>query len=197
MIFHRLPLMTLGLILAGGLLAAQDSDTPRQEGERDTRTRAEDTTRRERQATTAESEAGAAATEQDPAARRDRVSERVRRASRLPRTTEQAREAGVPEERVRETIRVVRERGIPADEAQEIIEVETEEVRQGGNPDNFGSFVQQAKESGLRGRELAEAIHAEQIARGMKKPKTGSDTDRGHSKGKGRDKNAGKKGGIQ
>jgi hypothetical protein len=78
---HRLPLVTLGLILAGGLLAAQDFDTPRQQGERGTRTRAEDTTRRERQAATAESE------------------------------------AGVPEERVRETLRVVRERGIPAYEA--------------------------------------------------------------------------------
>jgi hypothetical protein len=36
---------------------------------------------------------------------------------------------------------------------------------------NFGATVQELKAGGLRGRELARAIHAEQIARGMKKPK--------------------------
>ena len=190
---RRLLLLGLVLIVTTGFIGAQDREDTRPERERTPRE--EKSIRQDR--TTANGEAGATTTEGEPdaAVRRERVSDRVLRASRLPRTTSQAREAGVPEERVRETIRVVRERGIPADEAQEIIEVETEEVLRGGNPENFGAFVQQAKESGLRGRELAEAIHAEQIARGMKKPKHGSDMDRGHSSGKGHDKNKGKKGG--
>lgn len=189
---RRLLSLTLMLIVAGGMAAAQDREDTRGERERG------DTTRRELPTTAEEGEASTSDTERATTTERQRTADRVRRASRLPRTTSQAREAGVPEERVRETIRVARERGIPADEAQRILEVETEAVRQGGNPDNFGSFVQQAKESGLRGRELAEAIHAEQIARGMKKPGKGQDDDRdgkARGKGKGHDKSSGKKGG--
>jgi len=97
--------------------------------------------------------------------------ERLRRAIRLPRTTEEAREAGVPEERVREILRTGRESRIPPDEMDEILVVENEAIRGGGPVGNFGATVQELKADGLRGRELARAIHAEQIARGMKKPK--------------------------
>jgi hypothetical protein len=98
--------------------------------------------------------------------------ERLRRAVRLPRTTEEAREAGVPEERVREILRTGRESRIPPDEMDEILVVENRAIREGGPVGNFGATVQELKASGLSGRELARAIHAEQIARGMKKPKT-------------------------
>jgi hypothetical protein len=120
--------------------------------------------------------AGGFATAQDTAAEdtaQERVTlrERLRRAIRLPRTTEEAREAGVPEERVREILRTGRERRIPPDEMDEILVVENQAIREGGPVGNFGAVVQELKAGGLRGRELARAIHAEQVARGMKKPK--------------------------
>jgi len=102
---------------------------------------------------------------------RESLRDRMQRAIRLPRTTEEARKEGVPEEEVREVLRTGRERGIPPGEMEEILEAENEELRRGGGADNFGAAVQEMKASGLRGRELADAIHAEQVARGMKKPK--------------------------
>jgi hypothetical protein len=99
------------------------------------------------------------------------IAERMRRAIRLPQTTEESREAGAEESKIREILREARERAVPAGDMQEILETENDELRRGGNPENFGAVVQALKAQGLRGRELAEAIHAEQIARGMKKPK--------------------------
>jgi Na+-transporting methylmalonyl-CoA/oxaloacetate decarboxylase gamma subunit len=97
--------------------------------------------------------------------------DRIRRAILLPRTAQESREQGVPEDRVREVLRTSRERRIPASDTQEILEVENEAIRTGAEKTNFGAAVRSSKESGLRGRELAEAIHAEQAVRGMKKPK--------------------------
>ena len=59
--------------------------------------------------------------------------------------------------------------------------------------DTFGSFVRTQKEEGLRGRELADAIHAEQEARGMRGSAPDDDglddedEREGHGKAKGRD----------
>jgi len=118
---------------------------------------------------------------------REQIRERIRRAMRLPEVVQESRDAGVPEEKVREVLDTARERDLKVGEVEEIFEIENEAIRQGGNPDNFGAAVQQMKASGLRGRELADAIHAEQYARGMKKPKK----DKGY-KGKGKGKGKGK-----
>jgi hypothetical protein len=99
-----------------------------------------------------------------------RIIDRVKEALGLPQTAREAREAGASEDKIREVLETARSRGVPADETRRILETENEELRKGGNPDDFGAAVHRLKESGLRGRELAEAIHAEQIARGMKKP---------------------------
>ena len=99
------------------------------------------------------------------------ILERVRDAIRLPQTAKESRDAGIADGKVREVLEAARTRGIPADEARRILVIENEALKHGGNPDNFGAAVHRLKESGLRGRELAKAIHAEQIARGMKKPK--------------------------
>jgi hypothetical protein len=96
------------------------------------------------------------------------IIERVKEAIALPRAAKESREAGAAEDKVREVLEAARSRGIPAGETSKILEVENEELRKGGNPDNFGAAVHQLKASGLRGRELAKAIHAEQVARGMK-----------------------------
>ena len=97
--------------------------------------------------------------------------ERVRQSVRLPQATQEAREAGAPEGRIAEILQTARERAVPAADVEEILRTETTVLREGGNPDNFGAVVLELKAGGLRGRELAEAIHAEQVARGMKKAK--------------------------
>lgn len=136
---HRFVIVTLVLVLAGGLALAQDPEAEK--------TRPEG----------------------DKASAMERLKERMREAIGLPRSAEEAREAGVEEEKVREILRTGRDNGVSAEEMKDIIDTENAELRQGGNPENFGAAVQAMKASGLRGRELADAIHAEQAARGMKK----------------------------
>lgn len=155
------PIAALAVLL-GGVAAAQETQVP------ETETGREDRTARTRDSTVEEE--------------RVTLRERMERAMRLPRTTDEAREEGVPEEQVREVLRTGRERRIPAGDMEVILETENETIREGGDKDNFGAAVQTMKADGLRGRELAEAIHAEQIARGMKKPK-----GEGHGRGKGKD----------
>lgn len=114
-------------------------------------------------------EAPARAGEEEAETKPVTIIERVKEAMALPRTAKDSREAGATEEKIREVLEAARARGVPAGETRKILEVENEELRKGGNPDNFGAAVHHLKESGLRGRELAEAIHAEQAARGMKR----------------------------
>jgi hypothetical protein len=160
-------LLALIAIVAVGTVAAQERSSDPREGK---------TAERERPAQTEEPE-------EEAKSGISAIFERLRRASRLPRTAEDAREEGVDEERVRDAIRVARERDMTAAETQEILETEVEEIRRTGNPENFGAAVQEMKQSGLRGRELAQAIHAEQIARGMKKPKKEHPGKHGRAKG--------------
>lgn len=135
----RIFIVTLALVLAGGLAVAQDqeAESTRPDGEKKS------------------------AVEQ--------LKDRMRQAIRLPRSAEDAREAGVDQEKVREVLKTGRDNGVSADEMKVILDTENSGLREGGNPENFGASVQAMKASGLRGRELADAIHAEQAARGMKK----------------------------
>jgi hypothetical protein len=103
---------------------------------------------------------------------------RIREVMSLPVRTTEAREWGVPEERVRTTIWDIRRGGVPAEDATRIFDEEVRIVREGGSKDNFGAFVHSRVEAGMRGRELADAIHAEHARRGMGKP-----TDAGRKQG--------------
>lgn len=98
------------------------------------------------------------------------VLDKVRAALNLPVSTNTAREWGVPDERVRTTIWDIHRAGVPADDAARIFDEEVRIVREGGSKDNFGAFVKDRVNAGLRGRELADAIHAEHARRGMGKP---------------------------
>lgn len=100
----------------------------------------------------------------------DSLLDRLRAAMELPVYTSEAREAGVPDERVNATIRDIFRSGVPADDAAEILDAETRTVREGGSRDNFGAYVRSQVESGVRGRALADAIHREHARRGMGKP---------------------------
>lgn len=89
------------------------------------------------------------------------------RALELPEIFQRARSAGVPDSSLRDMIDAMRRRGIPTAEAIPAVEMELEAVEQGGNRDNFGSFVRAQVEAGVRGQELAARIRAERQARGM------------------------------
>lgn len=103
----------------------------------------------------------------------------VMRVLRLPRTTTEAREKGVPDSTIGGIIEVLRRDRVPAGDAQKVIEDELEATEKGQPADNFGAFVQAQHRKGLRGRELADAIHAEQARRGIGqgKDRPGRDDD--------------------
>jgi hypothetical protein len=67
------------------------------------------------------------------------------------------------------TSQILRESGVPDEEVQSVIEAAS--VREHGPVDNFGAFVQDQLAAGLRGRDLAAAIHAEHARRGIGKGK--------------------------
>lgn len=92
-------------------------------------------------------------------------------AIKLPRAADEAREEGVPEEDVRIAIEGAFKRGVPASETKEVMSESSRTVRENGPIDNFGAFVQAQLDRGLRGRELAAAIHTEHARRGIGKGK--------------------------
>lgn len=103
----------------------------------------------------------------------------VMRVLELPRILQRARAAGARDTTVQDLMDIIRRRGIPPEEAIPAIELEVETIEAGGNRDNFGAFVRAQVESGLRGRELAEAIRAEKQARGMGRPQGAGAQGRG------------------
>jgi len=159
---NKLLIAILALVCAGGPAVAQDREA------RDTRP---------------EGEARSAL---------EQLQDRLRAAIHLPRSAEEAREAGVDRDRLREVLRAGRDNGVFAGEMTVILDTENEGLRQGGNPENFGAAVQAMKASGLRGRALAEAIHAEQAARGMKKQERYRERLRFHPGGEAKGKGSGK-----
>ena len=90
-------------------------------------------------------------------------------AARLPTVTREARVLGVPERDLQTIFAAAREHRIPAGNLAEVLSEENKAIRQHGPVDNFGAFVQEKLDAGLRGRELAAAIHAEHAARGIGK----------------------------
>ncbi|MCG6954946.1 MAG: hypothetical protein LJF04_03065 [Gemmatimonadetes bacterium] len=91
-------------------------------------------------------------------------------AIRLPALVTEARQAGVTETVVREVLDGLRGRGLTADEAAMVVSEEIDAVKAGEPKDNFGGFVRQQLDAGLRGRALAQAIRAEHRARGIGRP---------------------------
>lgn len=94
----------------------------------------------------------------------------ILQAIRLPTATREARELGVPETEIRSVFDLARERKVSPGSLAELFTAENEAIRQNGRIDNFGGFVQRQLDAGLRGRDLAAAIHAEHARRGMGKP---------------------------
>jgi hypothetical protein len=115
----------------------------------------------------------------------------------LPAKADDARKAGVPDSTVQSILGILVKEKVPAEDAVIILTSERDAGREGGAKDNLGAFVQRQHAAGLRGRALADAIHAEQERRGMRK--RGPDGERemddhdGMSRGKKPDAAKGKK----
>ena len=99
----------------------------------------------------------------------DSFMERIRKAAELIKTSEEAREAGIPEEEVAEVLKGAHERGLSPGETEEILAESTATTDEFGPVDNFGAFVEAKLDEGLRGQELAAAIHEEHRQRGKGK----------------------------
>jgi hypothetical protein len=85
----------------------------------------------------------------------------------LPKVVDEARRAGIPDSSIRVVLDSLRKRRVPAEETGTILRNEVEAVKGGAPKENFGATVQALLARGLRGRELAEAIHAEHGRRGI------------------------------
>lgn len=127
----------------------------------------------------------------------DDVVQGLLQAMRLPTVTREARQLGVPDRDVRDALAAGRERRVRAGSMTELFAAENDAIRQHGPIDNFGAFVQSKLDAGLRGRDLAAAIHAEHGARGMGKGHTGmpgGPDEHGKSNGYGKSDDQGKSG---
>jgi hypothetical protein len=152
----------VAVMLAAGIVVAQEEETPEPAGDKSTPGRAA-----------------------DPAA----LTEALLRAIRLPEAADRIRGMGVPREEVEQVLDMGRERKVPADDMELILTEEARSVEEFGNIDNFGAFVRSQLDRGLRGRDLAEAIHREHAARGKGKYKDSAPPgSRGKGKGQGRGK---------
>ena len=105
--------------------------------------------------------------------------ERAQRAAELIQASQEARTAGIPEEEVKEVLEGARHRGLTPEETEEVLSESTAAVEESGPVDNFGAFVQARLDEGLRGKELAAAIHEEHKLHGKGK---GHGKDKGHGK---------------
>jgi hypothetical protein len=85
----------------------------------------------------------------------------------LPQTVEEGRRAGVPAGTIWAVLDSLRRRGVPGPDAGQIVRDEVDAVKAGAPPENFGKYVNAQLARGLRGRELAAAIHAEHARRGI------------------------------
>ena len=134
---------------------------------------------------------------QAPDSTADAMRRRLDALLRIPQRVEDLRRAGVPDTAVREVLEVLTRGRVDPEQSEAVIVAQTQSAREHGPIDNFGAFVQARLASGLRGKELADAIRAEHRMRGKGKPAGASPADRTPddrgAKGKGAD-DAGTKG---
>jgi hypothetical protein len=119
----------------------------------------------------------------------------VLQAVRLPTVTREARGLGVPDRDLQVVFATAREHNIPAGSLADLLSEENDAIRKNGPIDNFGAFVQQKLNAGLRGRDLAAAIHAEHAARGIGKGRPSGAGKPGEHPGSSKPGNAGERGG--
>ena len=89
---------------------------------------------------------------------------------RLPQRVEELKRAGVPDTAVRGVLDVLKREKVGAEESEAVLVAQRDAANEHGPTDNFGAFVQARLASGLRGKDLADAIRAEHRARGKGRP---------------------------
>src|SRR4051812_18287316 len=85
-------------------------------------------------------------------------------AAQLPLAAAHARQAGVPDSAVRAAVAAMQNAKVRPGDAQEVLDEARREKSENGPVGNFGAVVQAKLQAGLRGRDLAAAIHAEHTA---------------------------------
>ena len=108
----------------------------------------------------------------------------------LPTIAEEARRAGLPDEDVRIILDEAQKQDLPPSATEAILQNGRDAALESGPVDNFGAFVQARLRDGLRGQDLAAAIHSEHKMRGkgigqVKDKKQGQ----GNNKGQDKDRN--------
>jgi hypothetical protein len=110
---------------------------------------------------------------------------RVLAAAELPTSADQVRQEGTPSSALEQVLAAMQAANVPAHEAREVLDEERAAIREHGPVDNFGAFVQQKLDAGLRGRDLAAAIRAEHQLRGKGPTRRGAQPDdRGGDRGR-------------
>ena len=104
----------------------------------------------------------------------------------LPQTVEEGRRAGISSGSIWGVLDSLRRRGVPGADAGQIVRDEVDAVKAGAPPQNFGAYVNAQLARGLRGRELAAAIHAEHARRGIGRGR-GKPQSAGAAAGRGRE----------
>lgn len=107
--------------------------------------------------------------------------DRLRRAVlSLPTRTDELRKAGVADQVIAATIDAMRADRMSTVDIVDILTVERDDVWRTRQPENFGMTVQRLKARGLRGKDLADAIHLEKARNGGN-----NGVGRGNDKGRG------------
>ena len=102
----------------------------------------------------------------------------------LPQTVDEGRRAGIPSGSIWAVLDSLRRRGVPGADAGQIVREEVDAVKGGAPRENFGKYVNAQLARGLRGRELAAAIHAEHARRGIGRGKPQSAGAAGKGRGR-------------
>ena len=103
---------------------------------------------------------------------------------KLPEEARLAREAGIPDEEIREVMKEARKRKLGPRETGTILKEGSRASKENGNIEHFGAFVKERLNQGMRGKDLANAIHEEHRQRGKGKGNMNKNQSRG-DKGKG------------
>jgi hypothetical protein len=107
----------------------------------------------------------------------------------LPKSAQALRKEGVDKAEVKEALRAAKGKKAKAKDTKALLDESAKAVKENGRIDNFGAFVKSKLNEGLRGRELAAAIHAEHKARGKGK---GKSKEKSKAKSKGEERPGGK-----
>lgn len=102
-------------------------------------------------------------------------------AIQIPTRAAELRTSGMPDSTVLSLIGLLQRNQLPATDVRDILTAERDGIRSNGATENFGAFVQTKLDQGLRGQELAAAIHDEHAQGGKWRVKSrdggGSDDD--------------------